>query len=1087
MKYKEQEKENHNTININNNDINIFLNNQEKANLIKNTENSPKKQNLSENKNTIIKTDRVFNNNENNNSIFIFNKNEDVIDKLFNTDNNSCLSLIKIMEEDKNEDIKKNKFKSLSYDKKTKFTNNKDYIYLEKIKTPKNSRKNLKKLYKRINYDFDDKNNSKNENMPYIENENTKIVTTAKIRKLSISSDNSKKSDNNKNRIKSNINNSNKNNYSPTRIGFVLNLTMKNNNLEKSINEIKLLSEQYIYKSKDIIKEIKDFSNKNNNNIIEIIENNNQYQHQNFLNKVCLDSIEELYEEENDSKSKSKINSNTNRSNKTKKTYKTNKANKSNSELNSYFLSENNSANSCKNVNNYKINSSNSKNSKNSYGKNNIINNTTYFSSKYTLGKNNIFDISSDESEKENNNYEDSKSKIINYIEGDKIYSSIDEQNNYDSNIYLKPLDTFYNDYDYTNSFMNESDMNKLFTSPNKKLISFIDNSSNINSNNKYMLYNQKMNNSAINNNRFNKYLLNENDENDFNNNSSNSVFNKDKQNYINKQYYNRTYFKKSISKDFNINSKIKNLKQLISPENLNKYYSSSLNSIINNNINNNNKNKYKSNIDSIQILIKTFYNDNTISKKLKYNNDIGFYNNIDYINNIKNKRYFKYFIKNISYIKKIQIDVNYLSIEFIDIKRKLIKNNNSLNILNSTNSKINSNKREEYNDNTFSSTIEIKNINNINNNLINSIDSKDKNKINNNIIYKFYNLKSEKISKIPIRINKFNLKEKSNNINYNDNIITKKIIKKNYVNNNNYLLNKFNNINNKNNNNIIKKKFFNSFEREDIFDLNNKNKIKKCNTLNNTDIEDKFPNNTINNTNINKLELINKKFEKNKLYISVESYEELIKGLITKTNEIKNKLFNEKNNNNSNSFIFQENIIKNNNKKEIDNIIISFEKELNLLKNNYLCLLIKKHYLKKKSEKEKLIKQINIKNKRDLFNQSFLNLINDLKEKLKYENIEIKKIYYDKIINILNKYKTISKIDIKYTKKIFKENNHITPYNLDIKINNSRNAYHNFLEGIVNNDSNTKKIIFSTWVIFPLLYGINYLISFYNNNQSWI
>ena len=1083
MKHKEEKKEqeNNNSINIGKKDISKFLKNGEKrekkVNLIEITENSPKKENLSVIKNNHdnidIKTNKIHNNNENNNSIFIFNKNDDDIDKNFNTDNNSCLSLIKIMEEDKKEDIKKfknNKFKSLSNDKKTKAINNKNNIYLKKNKTPKNSRKSIINLYKKINiYDFDDKNNSNNEIIPYIENENTKIITTAKVRKLSISSENS-----NKNGIKS----KNNNNYSPTRIDFILNLSIKND-IEKSINKIKLLSEQYIYKSEDKIKEIKDISNKNNN-IIEIIENNNQYQHQNFLSKVCLDSIEELYEEENDSKSKSKINSNINKSNKTNKTYKTNKANITNRELNSYCLSEkNDSPNSCKNLNNYKIYSSNSKNSKNSNGKNNIINNTTYFSSKYTLGKNNIFDISSDESEKENNNnnYEDSKNKIINYIEGDKIYNSLDEQNNYDSNIYLRPIDTFinYNDYDYTNSFMNESDINKLFTSPNKKLISFIDNSSNINSNNKYIIYNQKMNNSAINNNRINKYLLNENDENDLNNNSSSNIFNKSKKGIINKQYYNRTYFKKSISKDFK-NSKIKNLKQLISPENLNKYYSSTLNSIINNNINNNKPNK--SNIDFIKISIKSFSNDNSICKRLKYNKTIGFFNNIDLINHIKNQRYIKYFSENIAYIKKIKIDLNYLNIEFIDKKRKLINNNNSLTLLNSTNSKIHSNKREEYNDNTFYSTIDKKNINNNR-----SIESKDYNKINNNIIYKFYNLKSEKISKIPIRINKFNLKEKSNNINYNDNITTKKNLNKINFNNNNYLLNKIDSINNKNDNKI-KNRLINSFENDDIFELdnkikNNKIKIKKCNSLNITDIDK--------NKNTNELELTNKKVKKNKLYISIESYEELLKILITKTYDIKNKLLSDKNNNNSNSsLIIKENIIENNNKKDIDNIIISFENQLNLLKNNYLCLLIKKHYLKKKSDKEKLIKKVNIQNKRDLFNQSYLNIIDILKEKLKFENIEINKFYFDKVINILEKYKTISKLDIKYTKKIFKENNDITPYNLDIKMNNKKNKFHNVFGKLVNNDSNNKNIFYSTWIILPLLYGINYLICFYNKNQSW-
>ena len=55
----------------------------------------------------------------------------------------------------------------------------------------------------------------------------------------------------------------------------------------------------YIYINGDKKKEIKEYLNKNNNNSAIY---NSQYRHSNFLNNLCLDSIEELYEEENDSK-----------------------------------------------------------------------------------------------------------------------------------------------------------------------------------------------------------------------------------------------------------------------------------------------------------------------------------------------------------------------------------------------------------------------------------------------------------------------------------------------------------------------------------------------------------------------------------------------------------------------------------------------------------------------------------------------------------------------------------------------------------------------------------------------------------------
>ena len=908
--------------------------------------------------------------------------------------NNSNFIFIKANDDDKDNDLlnysylsiskqSQNRFKSLSFDKRSNLNKN---ISFEKTKTPKKSIKGIFNIYKLIN---NDKNDSNDEIIPYDDNENTKIITTAKVRKLSVSSENSIK----ENICKLNTNkidedNKNKD-YSPTRIDFVLNLKI-NNNIEKVYNEMKLISEKYIYKNESNNKEIKVLSTKNNNSL----ENNNQYQHNNFLNnKVSLDSIEELCEEENNSKTKSK--------------------NKTSSELNSYFVTEkNNSANSCININKNKINSPNSNNS----NVNNIIYNTTCQSYKYNINKNNIFDISSDESENRNN-YDNNK--IINYIE-----NSIEEQNNYDNNtnIFLRPLDTFinYNEYENTNSFMNESDINKLFYSPNKKFLSFIDNNSIINNNN-CIEYNNKINNSAVHS-RFNKYILNEENAYNYINNSHNIIFSKDN----NREYYNKTYIKKSISKDVFSKPKINNLKKLISPENLNKYYSTSFNK----NIKSNNNNKVKSNIETINISIKTFIKDKLISKKIQ---NIEFNERIDIINNIKNNGCIKYFNKNTSFIKKSLNDLNLLSITNIDKKRiYLISENNE-------NSRLKTNKKDEYIDNTLSTTADKKNNNNLG---VRSNESKEKNKNSNKkfIIrtnrYKIDNLKTKKIGNIP-RINKFYLDDnKLRNMSDKNNLL---------------LFNKSPSLNNSGNNSSfdkkVNKKLVNSFDKNSI------------------SIEDNIKNN-INN-------------KKHKLYISVESYEELIKDLLIKTNNIKNKLLSD-----LKDSIYDCNLICNESNKihikEMNNNILAFEEKLKFLKNNYLCLLIKKHFLKSKSDKEKIIKEINIINKRDIFNKEYIKITDEIIENLEY-NKNIKILYLDKIIKILENYKDITKYEIKYTKKKYKENNKISPDNLDFKIKDEIQENNKLFGGLLNKDLNTKKIIISTTVILPFLYGINYLMSLYN------
>ena len=1025
--------------------------------------------------------------NENNNSIFIFNKNDE-IDKIFNTENNSGLSLIKIMEE-KVKDNKKIKKERKSSSVEIKKSQKDDTISMIKIKTPKKLRKNTNNLFKQLTM-----NDVKIENkIIQFEEENTKIVATAKVRKLSNSSDSLTKDNTNINNKNKNINIENNNNiYSTTNIDYILNLKV-NNNIQKTIHEIKLLSDKYLFKSGDKIKEMNDYSNQYNNSIEKI--KNNRYQHQNFANRVCLDSIEELYDEEEiDSKTKSKVTSN-----------------KTNSELNSLFLSEKNinSVNSCQNVNKYKINSPNSNYSN---IKNNSINNTICISSKYHLRNNNIFDISSDEEEEKYKDDNNDKDKIINYIDNDKTNNFGDEQNNFDSNIFIRPLDTFINyEYENTNSFMNESDINKLFSSPNKKIISFIDNTSQINSNN-YMLYNQKMCNSAINNNRFKNYILNE--ENDFNT-INNNIFDKDKKEINNNKYYNKTYIKKTINRELSAKHNINNLKNLISPENLNKYYSSSflsnkpLKTSINNTFNNNNY--IKQNIEIKKLSIKIFVNDNIICNNLSNNNNILKFNNtIEYLNLIKNKKYVKNYREHYSYINKINIDLDSFSIEKIEKIRKIMNNNNSTMSNNdysnfNSNKKNNINKKNEVSEFTLSSTVEKRNISSFNsfkNNysedhtsklfIQNDTKSKQKDiKIGNNHINQYnkipmtnnlnINTNQNLIKNLKLNIKSNHKKYKSRNITNNNNIL--------FYNNSVNLYEKNNyNKENENDNN----KYFNSFVSEEISYLDSKIKNnKKDNRFNNIldnlskiSIEDINKNNEdkklINNNNNNNLLIIkDKKIKNNKLYISIKSYEELIKDIILKTNNLI------ENNNESNyNLVFNDKILENKLQNEIDNILLSFEKKLILLKNYYLCLLIQKHYAKTKSEKEKIIKDINIINKRELFYKDYLNLIEYLQEKLKYDNNQKKKIYFDKIINILEKYKTITKFDIKYTKKIYKKENKISPYNLNDKFIEKNPKFNKIIGGIFNNDFNTKKIIISTSFLLPIIYGINYLMSFYNQNQ---
>ena len=1097
-------------------------------------------QNINYYENTNYDTNRISNSefNENNNNIFIFYKNED-IEKNCNPEdnNNSYLSLIKVMEGNKKDNKINKKVHSSSCDVKNKKRN----LIIDDIKNycHKYIGKSLEKFSKRISLiNKDEYNNSKNNILYLEETENTKIITTSHVRKIPISS-NEIINDNNdifsyRNNLYLKTDEIKKNpKHFGTRIDLMSNLTI-NNNISKFVNEIFLLSEKYIIKKGNKKIEIKDYSNKNVN--INTFEKDIQYQHQNFYNRVCLDSIEELYEEENESKTKSKINSN-----------KT-------SELSSFFLSEKkNNANSCQKFNKYKMNSITNSNIKNI-----IINNTPLISTKYNLGKNNnIFDISSDEDEndKKLNIKINDNNKIFNNNQNinNKLYNFNEEQNDLDSNLFVRPLDTFINsnEYETSNSFMNESDINKLFNSPSKKGINLIDpNSININSNNNnHILYNKNINNSAIFNKFSSKFKINY--ETDLNYNDN---LNKENIELNNNQNYNKTYFKKSISKE--LFQKPYNLKTLISPENLNRYYSNNLNNNQEkkNNVYLINSNNNNQNVEIKDNSIKNFYKDNSIIKPIFNKNNLTELDNIfniTYINFIKNQKNIKNFILQNSNINKINVNLDYISIKDIEMKRKII------NDLKTPNNIIK--KDSIFNDNTLFTSEDKKN--NFNNNLnfsnirnrseeeyickiFMTNDSKTEDKLSKisknkkintdtNSHHKYIkNILEKSIieEKPQPQINQFiyeenetytnnNTKSNSNFYEEDEKLKHKRTKSRNFINRNNILFyNKSENLNDENINNkcinnkyinysddnkpknIISLKLFVNKDKSKINDnsnlknnkmniihniiikeKNNENKNKYDNDIN--DINDKDIKESKNN-NLELNDLSKKNITKKKLYISKESYEELIKEFISKTQDlkIKSKIDNKSyilENNNEDLPILNSNILEKHNQKEIENNLVTFEHELKLLKNIYLCLLIKKHFLKKKSEKLKLIKDTNIINKLDLFNKSYENKINYIKEKFKFENEGKINIYYDKIINILKKYKNITKYEIKYTKKIYKEENDLSPYTLDIKCPEDKN--NNLIENFISKDLNTKKIIISTSIILPIIYAINYLISFYN------
>ena len=254
-------------------------------------------------------------------------------------------------------------------------------------------------------------------------------------------------------------------------------------------------------------------------------------------------------------------------------------------------------------------------------------------------------------------------------------------------------------------------------------------------------------------------------------------------------------------------------------------------------------------------------------------------------------------------------------------------------------------------------------------------------------------------------------------------------------------------------------------------------NKINKFNIINNIHISSDKQNQKDNNY----LTFASNNLEEKKFYISIESYEEFIKKIINQTQNLMNELLSD---NNSKLIINNQN---NNDDSELDKLLLDLEKQIKTLKYNYLCVLIQKHFSKTREEKLKVIRNFNIQNKREVFYDFCQNMFNKIKENIILNNINKKK-YISKILQILKNYKTINKFDIKYTKKIYKAENKITQEILDARfkvinnINSKKETEKSILKTLKDKNIINKKVVVTTTVIIPILYGLNYLLYFYNN-----
>ena len=178
-------------------------------------------------------------------------------------------------------------------------------------------------------------------------------------------------------------------------------------------------------------------------------------------------------------------------------------------------------------------------------------------------------------------------------------------------------------------------------------------------------------------------------------------------------------------------------------------------------------------------------------------------------------------------------------------------------------------------------------------------------------------------------------------------------------------------------------------------------------------------------------------------------------------------------------------------NDSDLDNLLLDLEKHIKLLKYNYLHVLVKKHYTKEKKDKINAIKSSNIIKKRENFSAFYRKMICEIKQKTKLDNIEYTKKYINKIIEILNLNKTISSFEIKYSKKLYNEETKFSPEILYFRFdkikdeNNIKEKNGIILKILKDNGIIDKKIIISTTIIIIILYGMNYLSSFYNSNDN--
>ena len=153
-----------------------------------------------------------------------------------------------------------------------------------------------------------------------------------------------------------------------------------------------------------------------------------------------------------------------------------------------------------------------------------------------------------------------------------------------------------------------------------------------------------------------------------------------------------------------------------------------------------------------------------------------------------------------------------------------------------------------------------------------------------------------------------------------------------------------------------------------------------------------------------NILKLISSVKEKS---VSISSYELIFDNFINKIHLYKNSHYITNNNNNNSD-----------NKVDIlDKEFILFEKKLNNFKKYYLNALIQKHFIKNKQLKKIFIDKSKIFEKTKEIKIALRSFIKYNEEKLKNH------CYYNKINNMIKKYKTISKKEIIQEKSRFIHN----------------------------------------------------------------